>query len=461
MAPVVAAATAAPIVAAATAAAAVPQLPVPKPPPVPLKPRKPLHPSALGWPGPAKAAWGPLLSWDLDPALRVKAQQRAPLHSSRDSGQRVKQEALDSDDEAAAEDCAPNPRDDSVGTDGAAQKARPVVAVPSWSSSRAWVPLIEVFSEEAVTWQPRRLSSRFLRPRRKGRSVGGGNSESANPQEPPPGQQTEGGSCLLLSVGGAARKSVRLVKWRTPALLELPAEILIDPARYTGSERGVREKRRPPPPPEITGATVAPSSQAPGASGSKAGGSDDYKEKLTDLMNQLQTGSVPEHVAVRNLWASLLAADRILFSSEFPQFMHLVVGLPAGGGPRSKASAAPPQLLAAQLLALPAPVHLPAPMAATMPFAKQATMPFAKPMPFMRPSGLPMGFSQPAVAWQVPGMSPEILEAQRKQREASWADRVSFHEGILRVNMRSMFMSDADIAKWCSWAPPLLGSLSR
>mmetsp|Transcript_4017 Transcript_4017/g.7201 ORF Transcript_4017/g.7201 Transcript_4017/m.7201 type:complete len:244 (+) Transcript_4017:3-734(+) len=54
-----------------------------------------------------------------------------------------------------------------------------------------------------------------------------------------------------------------------------------------------------------------------------------------------------------------------------------------------------------------------------------------------------------------PTLSAEVL----KQQEASWADRLTFHDGILRANMSSLQMDDATIARWCHWVPGLLKTL--
>jgi len=164
------------------------------------------------------------------------------------------------------------------------------------------------------------------------------------------------------------------------------------------------------------------------------GGSQDYKGKLMALMQHLQAGG-EERVAVRNFWASLSAADRVQFSSEFPQFMHLVIEIQLGtnqpGGSGQLALPGPPGTLPGQqLLALPAGPGAPVPMAGIA-------------------SAVPGGIPKASAS------RPPVTEA-----EAAWAERMTFHNGVLRVNMSSMKLSDADMAKWCQWAPELLKTLS-
>lgn len=51
-----------------------------------------------------------------------------------------------------------------------------------------------------------------------------------------------------------------------------------------------------------------------------------YAECLTETIRQLQSDAMPADVAVCRLWARLSPSDRLRFESEFPQYMHFVVG---------------------------------------------------------------------------------------------------------------------------------------
>merc|ERR1712151_195857 len=135
-------------------------------------------------------------------------------------------------------------------------------------------------------------------------------------------------------------------------------------------------------------------------------------------MHQLQVeSSKPPDAAVRTLWVSLTAADRLRFSSEFPQFMHYVVGLPAQA---EQAGTRTPHTTAA---------------AATTGGAATAAQP-------RRSVGSTS--SQPQGTWS---------SVDCEQREAKWASRVTFHGAVLRVAMQTMRFTDADLALWCTWAP--------
>jgi len=60
------------------------------------------------------------------------------------------------------------------------------------------------------------------------------------------------------------------------------------------------------------------------------------------------------------------------------------------------------------------------------------------------------------VAWaKASQLTPEVI----KQQEAAWANRLTFHDGILRADMSSLQLGDTGLARWCKWAPSLLKTL--
>jgi len=130
----------------------------------------------------------------------------------------------------------------------------------------------------------------------------------------------------------------------------------------------------------------------------------DYSAKLKVLIRQLEVDTIAPDVAVRQLWSSLSNTDRVRFTSEFPQFMHFVIGLPGAPVPKSASRSGP------------------------APAAKSSAAP---------------------------------SDEQRKYNEALWADRVTFHGATLRINMRSMQLTDAMFEHWCAWAPAVFEPLAK
>lgn len=411
-----------------------------------------MHRSTARWSGPTKAGWQAFFVLDLDPAVLVKpsrasisSKQRALKELDR-GGMQIDWDASEAEENPDANPCEPS-------STAEEPNGFSTLTVPKWNRTRAWLGLVQAALDTEL-WQPRRLSSHVLRARRKGRSTGGGGADVGNPQEPPSGKEVDsGGSTLLLSIAGpggaTTRRAVRLVKWRSPSLLIVSPEVMVDPSKYTGSEAAARGQRR-------SGSTVAAAAAvgtavrkrrvagAPGAataaksagaapaakSPQGAGGSDQYKASLMHLMEKLQAGSSSESAAVRECWASMSAADRVAFSSEFPQFMHLIVGLPSGAAASPKAE--PTALVS-------------------------AAYPGAGKGPPLAAQALSFALSPPASPAELMVKAAEI---ESQQLEAVWADRISFHDGLLRVNMSSLKMSDHMVARWCKWAPSLLKTLS-
>eukprot|EP00930_Biecheleria_cincta_P034478 TRINITY_DN2382_c0_g1_i1.p1 TRINITY_DN2382_c0_g1~~TRINITY_DN2382_c0_g1_i1.p1 ORF type:complete len:1276 (+),score=292.78 TRINITY_DN2382_c0_g1_i1:95-3922(+) len=412
------------------------------------KPAK-LHRSTARWSGPAKVGWQAFFVLDLDPAVLVKP-SRASISSRHRAlkeldrgGRQIDWDASEAEENPNANPCEPS------STAEEPNSSLPLT-VPAWNRTRAWLGLVQAALDTDL-WQPRRLSSHVLRARRKGRSTGGGGADVGNPQEPPSGKEVDSGSTLLLSIAGpggaTSRRAVRLVKWRSPSLLILSPDVIVDPSKYTGSEAAARGQRRSGSTAAATvgtavgkrrragsagAATAAKSSGATPAAKSLQGGdsSDRYKASLMCLMEKLQAGSTSESAAVRECWASMSAADRVTFSSEFPQFMHLIVGLPSG-------AAASPQVGPTALVS--------------------AAYPGAGKGPPLAAQALSFALSPPASPAELIVRAAEI---ESQQLEAVWADRISFHDGVLRVNMSSLKMSDHMMGRWCKWAPSLLKTLS-
>lgn len=334
-----------------------------------------------------------------------------------------------------------------------AEEARTVPLIPHWSKTRSWTSLLEVLLEEADgAWQQRRLCSVVLRSRRKGRSSGGSPAIGvANPQEPE-NTPDAGGSTLLLTIGAAAR-AVRLMQWRSPPLLDVPEALKVDPSKYRGNERNLRMRKRP----AAKAKKAAAYKSTPQGPPAKAP-SEEYKSQLRCLMQKVQGGS-SERDAVRDFWSDLSPADRVQFSTEFPQFMHLVVGLPSAVDadvPKAKSG----------LAGLPGPP--PAPPAPPPPktsaeLAGMATAATSKslPVPLASTTGPVPGPAVLAVPIWPKGKGPGLSAEVFKKQEAAWADRLTFHDGVLRVDMRSLQLMDAGMVRWCRWAPALLQTLGR
>jgi len=189
----------------------------------------------------------------------------------------------------------------------------------------------------------------------------------------------------------------------------------------------------------VDGDTGGASSSASGNGAAADGG--DYTQKLVELMRKLQVEQEPAEVAVRGMWDSLQPADRARFSADFPQFMHYIeTGPPSPGGvPAFKA--APPLTTPASPVAM----SPDSPMGhATAKWPSLASSP-----------GL--GARRPKAPPPMQQEEAELLES----READWASRVTFHAGILRVDMKGMRLTDGEVAEWCTWVPAVLEPLTR
>jgi len=406
------------------------------------KARQPLHRSAERWPGP-KVGWSELYKLEVDLNLVKGIELSSKRHISRSEG--LGKGLTDMDASDIEEFAEANPSEAEATAEGT---ARTVPLIPHWSRTRSWTSIQEVLLEEAEgSWQQRRLCSVVLRSRRKGRSSGGSPAIGvANPQEPPENLPDACGSTLLLTIGAAAR-AVRLMQWRSPPLLDVPEALRVDPSKYRGNERNLRMRKRP----AAKAKKAAAYKSTPQGPPPKAP-SEEYKSQLRSLMQKVQGGS-SERDAVRDFWSDLSPADRVQFSTEFPQFMHLVVGLPSAVDtdvPKAKSDglpglAPPPPKTPAELTGM-----------ATAASSKSLPVPFGS----ATGPGLGTAFVAPVPIWpkgKAPGLSAEVF----KKQEAAWADRLTFHDGILRVDMRSLQLMDAGMVRWCRWAPALLQTLGR
>ncbi|CAE7246453.1 unnamed protein product [Symbiodinium sp. CCMP2592] len=407
------------------------------------KARQPLHRSAERWPGP-KVGWSELYELEVDLNLvKGNIELSSKRHISRSEG--LGKGLTDMDASDIEEFAEANPSEAEATAEGT---ARTVPLIPHWSKTRSWTSIQEVLLEEAEgSWQQRRLCSVVLRSRRKGRSSGGSPAVGvANPQEPPENLPDACGSTLLLTIGAAAR-AVRLMQWRSPPLLDVPEALKVDPSKYRGNERNLRMRKRP----AAKAKKAAAYKSIPQGPPPKAP-SEEYKSQLRSLMQKVQGGS-SERDAVRDFWSDLSPADRVQFSTEFPQFMHLVVGLPSAidtDVTKAKSDglpglAPPPPKTPAELTGM-----------ATTASSKSLPVPFAS----ATGPGLGTAFVAPVPIWpkgKAPGLSAEVF----KKQEAAWADRLTFHDGILRVDMRSLQLMDVGMVRWCRWAPALLQTLGR
>lgn len=384
-------------------------------PPGPEKAVDPLHRSTDRWPG-LKVGWMALYPLELNTAVQIKSSP-APVREGPGKG------VVDPDASETEAMADANPSEAPSLPGGAAVP----LMIPRWGSTRMWSCPSEVVLEDTIRWQHRRLSSLILRSRRTGRTSSGGGNGAENPQEPsetPCGN----GSTLLLSIGAVAR-AVRLVQWHAPPPLLVPEDLRVDPNKYRGAERGIRMKQRRP-----VAKKKAAVKSAAGGPPLKAEVEDEYKSKLRALMQQLQDGFAAEQ-AVGTFWDGLSAVDRVQFQSEFPQFMHLV-GLPA----TSKAGM--------QLRGI-----LPVPPPPKAAFPPGVQVPIASTMGVtVLPANVPSAVPWPKVS---PVLTPEVV----KQQEVAWAERLTFHDGILRADMSSLQLGDAGLARWCAWAPSLLKTL--
>lgn len=327
-----------------------------------------LHRSTAKWTGPATAGWQEFFVLDLDPKVVVKpsnasiSSKRRALKMHDRGGKQLDWDASDAEENADANPNEPSSTEES--------KEAPTLTVPTWKDTRAWLGLLETTLDTEL-WKPSHLVSHVVRTRRKGRSTEGGGADLGNPQEPPAAKPDESANTLLLPCGGTSkppsRQKVRMVKWRSPALLIVSPQVMVNPKKYKGVEVEARAKRRleetdgndpatggskSASPDDATASKTPGSSPASPPAASK--GSEQYKASMMTLMGKLQTGR-PESTAVRECWASLSSADRLTFSSEYPQFMSIVVGLPSSGAssPKGEPSAMVPAASASDGKGLP------------------------------------------------------------------------------------------------------------
>lgn len=399
-------------------------------PPGPSRPRAALHHSMQRWCGP-KVGWMALYQLDIDPAVQMKSS----VQQIREGDGKGVVDPDASEIEATSE---ANPSEAPMREEGPAVP----LLIPGWGSTRGWASPSEVAVEESLRWEKRKLSSTVLRSRRAGRSSAGGGG-GANPQDPPEAdpdaKPSTGTSTFLIFLGTAARSVRILVEWRPPPALVLPEDVIVDPTKYRGVERNLRQKRRPKAAAKPAAKKKAAVKSSPGTPPPKVqpDPNTEYQAKLRALMQQLQDGSATAD-AVSTFWNSLSPANRVLFSSEFPQFMHLVQPDRA-----VQAKAMPVQ---AHMLPAASVMHLPVP-------PPPKTRPPAGSIPAM---AVPAMMAAAPVAWaKASQLAPEII----KQQEAAWANRLTFHDGILRADMSSLQLGDAGLARWCKWAPSLLKTL--
>lgn len=473
---------------------------------------RPPHPSVTRWPGPDTTPWevpAPLLlETEVKYTLPAGQAARAPL------------EGQDTEDPADTAGEVQVPAETATGSPAEGQD--PIV-MPLWGRTIEWVELRQVALEAPVSWWQRgNLASTELKVRAKARKASQA-SKAAHPQDAPSPwepfivsadvKEASRTPSMLLSVGGQTKRAVTLTEWRAPVRLKLPEDVVVDPSKYRGTERSNRGKKGPREavPRSTAGVTqvavnlqesVKPKPLLQEAL------SADYTTKLVVLMNQLQQANAEPSTAVRELWAILSAEERVRFSTEFPQFMHLVMGLPVQAVPRPMGPTMVAPMMVPQLVSMPGmpPVLRPVPvLTATMargpmqaapmmtvmarPSMQAAPVMTAQPMrapmtaplaPMMGTQMAPMvpgnmvraAYAAPT-SWAAapvvqpipatpaaPNMVPRMPDADRKRCEAAWADRVTFHAGVLRVDMQGMNMTDIDMAHWCAWAPGVLEALS-
>lgn len=403
-------------------------------PPGPARPRAALHHSMQRWCGP-KVGWMALYQLEIDPAVQMKS-----------SVQQIREgDGKGTVDPDASEIEATSEANPSEAPEAREEGPAVPLLIPRWGSTRGWASPSEVAVEESLRWEKRKLSSNVLRSRRAGRSSAGG-AGGANPQDPledtAQDGKPSGTSTFLIFLGTAARSVRILVEWRPPPQLVLPEDVIVDPTKYRGVERHLRQKRRPKAAAKPAAKKKAAVKSSPGTPPPKVqpDPNTEYQAKLRALMQQLQDGSATAD-AVSTFWNSLSPANRVLFSSEFPQFMHLVQ---PDRGVQSKAMPVQAHMLPATSV-----MHLPVP-------PPPKTSPPAGMIP-VAPMAVPGMLAAPApVAWaKASQLTPEVI----KQQEAAWANRFTFHDGILRADMSSLQLGDTGLARWCKWAPSLLKTL--
>jgi len=269
---------------------------------------------------------------------------------------------------------------------------------------------------------------------------------------------------------------------------------------------GTASKAAPPRPPAAAAAGfAAPSWTAPAAvpplagdplaASSVAGGTYpqpgmqapvSYNDKLLAFMTKLETTTTPTDAAVREFWLQLPAEDRKRFSTEFPQFMHYVTGQRQAETQQAVQAVEPKTLRVDGLL----PVVTADELAGRFgQFGQVLNVSIRKRhgavqrhvgfVQFARRedadkacqaldnaifSGVEVRVTERvlgAEASQQQTQAPSLMDAAelKRRKQDAWAAKLTFHQAVLRVDMRSMHLTDDELAEWCTWVPALLRPL--
>lgn len=341
----------------------------------------PLDPSVKDWPAAAKTGWMAPLRLALDPKMAWTASRRAPQQRERrHDGDTPAAALLDDDEHNKHAEAAGS---DKLEVDEPVEPAEPYCAVvvdpycegqglvdddaslvmPLWGRTLEWTGcLMRVAVDPTTRWSSHQLRGLETRRRMQTRACGKGTEldVEVDPRPNPAAPSAEAAdqtaplhdSVQLAPGQGPVAPNdtgVHLVPWRAPLKLVLPQDVCRDPGRYVGTERRARMAKRScplgvaeaaaqvalwgvqgrtsPPPPVAKRVPVVPRVVAANVPVPQPPGYVSYTEGLRATINQLQTDTTPPEIAVRSLWARLSAQDRLRFSSEFPQFMHYVVGV--------------------------------------------------------------------------------------------------------------------------------------
>lgn len=412
-----------------------------------------LDPFVEEWPGSAKTVWYSPPWLDVDPTMarRVQGSGR-PLpryFTCMEAGE---------------------PSDASVAQKDRSSAGPATLQMPIWRCRTDWRTPATLELDHALQWHAQQLRSKESQMRSTARRtviIDDSTDPCPNPAEPPakaPDKLAADPLSIQLGPKAHQRRAIRLVPgpWQPPLPWDLPPGSGIDLSKYVGTERAARAASRqtsgqgqrpaaeqgsvatmlpqmlassasssaspavPVPPANQTSAGPC-GSAAPEATSAPGEPSRAYTAKLTELMTRLQTESTPSDVAVRDLWQQLAPQERILFSSEFPKFMHFVTEPtpppppappPTPPTPRpvpphqAQAPLRPQQLLqlpflppgATPLMQAGAPSHLhhlaqesfplppPPPVNAHRPKAQPVQLPPAEHLRAGMPHGLPHGF---------------------------------------------------------------------
>merc|ERR1740129_2508444 len=581
-------------------------------PPLRLK----LDPLVAEWQGPAMTVWcGPPLLLELDPNT---ARECLPV---------PKRSPADIEDGLEAEKVViagePSDADVCVEGVGAGFSAPGTLQMPLWGRVGEWTTSPTPLDlEDSLRRVPADIKSTEALRREAiwSRAVVVNDDYSLSSADPlsPTGREASRNEpeAFQLSIASvSSQRSIRHIAWYPPPLVDLSPEILRDPAQYVGTERAGRETARdrvadpasalaledrqndmvvaslsspgiatvdpfctkalshaaPP----VLGPLSSPGPDPDVPCSGEHGVREQYTSKLIGLMQQLEREATPPDGAVREFWARLSTEDRVRFSSEFPQFMHYILGpaaqsisqspgarvsqpavLAAAGHPApiraplpspvaplaqrpTRAAPAPPSLvLAASTQFVPRPkahsAGLAGPVAVVLPktlrvdgllpsvTADQLARHFGQHGQLMgvdvkkRPGGTTsmvrhVGFVKFAraedaeraqhaldgtaisgnvvrvaertlpgpvgaqlgkactppggqggvggVAAPLPCAPSSDSMAVVRQKHDTWAARLTFHNAVLRVAMRSTGLNDADMAEWCAWVPALLNPI--